>query len=100
LKEELRTVLGFLREANQIARELSSLSGELPAVQNKKPAKGYVLKTKGSPLIQKFLTARRARVSLSLQIEPFLGDPFTLTADVKLSRGGNDTGRENNGFGG
>ena len=104
MKEELKTVFKFLKEANEVARELSALSGETGRQrQNPKRGahpKGYVLKTKETPLLQKALSAKRAELNLSLLIEPPLGEPINLTANIKLRRGGNDPRGKNNRFGG
>jgi len=96
LKEEIRTVLKFLKEADQIARELSTLSGQLPA----RP-RGYVIKARESSLLQKALSAKRARLNLSLQIEPYMGEAINLTANINLTRGSqDDAGRKDYGSGG
>lgn len=102
MKEELKTVFKFLKEANEVARELSALSGETGAKQ--RPKKGdprsYVIRPKETPLLQKAFSAKRAELNLSLLIEPPLGEPLTLTANIKLRRGGNDPGGKNNRPGG
>ncbi len=102
MKEELKTVFKFLKEANEVARELSALSGETGTKQNPKKGapRGYVIRPKETSLIQKALSAKRAELNLSLLIEPQLGEPVNLTANIRLRRGGNDPGRKNNGLGG
>ena len=101
MKEELRTVLNFIKEANEVARELSALSGETGRQNPKRGApRGYVIRPKETPLLQKALSAKRAELNLSLLIEPPLGEPINLTANIKLRRGGNDPGGKNNRLGG
>ena len=103
MKEELKTVFKFLKEANEVARELSALSGET-GKQRQNPKKGaprgYVIRPKETPLLQKALSAKRAELNLSLLIEPPLGEPINLTANIRLKRGGNDPGGKNNRPGG
>jgi len=88
--EEIKRALHFIREASEIAKELSALSGELPPPKTKK---GYVVKTKESPLIARFFQAKRADLNLSLEIEPPLGEPISLKATLHLRRGGTNNGR-------
>jgi len=90
--EEIKRALHFIREASEIAKELSALSGELPPPKTKK-GKGYVIKAKESSLIDKFLHSKRADLNLSLEIEPPLGEPISLKATLHLRRGGTNNGR-------
>jgi len=103
LKEELRSVFQFIHDTAEFINELG---GVLPEGREPKrgkggaPPKGYVLKAKESPLIRKALSAKRAELNLSLEIEPHLGDPLSIRANITLKRGGNDPGRKDNSSGG
>ena len=103
MKEELRSVFQFIHDTAEFINELG---GVLPEGREPKrgkggaPPKGYVLKAKESPLIRKALSAKRAELNLSLEIEPHLGDPLSIKANITLKRGGNDPGRKDNGSGG
>jgi hypothetical protein len=102
---EIKQALGFIKEAIEIGNQLVELSGEIgrntvlgpersssgkSVIHNRerKQKQGYVIKTKESTILQKFLSAKNANLSLSLQIEPQLGEPIEISANVRLTRGG------------
>ncbi len=104
MKEELRSVFQFIHDTAEFINELGGVlpEGREPKRREKggAPPKGYVLRAKESPLIRKALSAKRAELNLSLEIEPHLGDPISLRANITLKRGGNDSGRTDNSSGG
>jgi len=102
LKEELRSVFQFIHETAQLVNELGGVLPEGRAQKAKRGAhpKGYVLRAKETPLVKKALSAKRAELNLSLEIEPHLGDPISLRANITLRRGSNDPGGTNNSSGG
>ena len=107
MKKELRSVFQFIHETAQLVNELGGVLPEGREPQRKgkggAPPKGYVLKAKESPLIRKALSAKRAELNLSLEIEPHLGDPIAIKANFSLRRGGQrdgNPGRTNHSPGG
>ena len=105
MKEELRSVFQFIHDTAEFINELGGVLPEGRAQKGKggAPPKGYVLKAKESPLILKALSAKRAELNLSLEIEPHLGEPLTIRANFSLRRGGQrdgNPGRTNHSPGG
>ena len=102
MKEELRSVFQFIHDTAEFINELGGVLPEGRAQKRKggAPPKGYVLRAKESPLVKKALSAKRAELNLSLEIEPSLGEPISLKANITLRRGSDDPRGTNNSSGG
>ncbi|TCK06356.1 hypothetical protein [Phorcysia thermohydrogeniphila] len=102
----MKELVNFLKGAIELTNQIGELTGKVgaesyPQKSTPQKPKGYVIKTKtGSSPVQKILSAKKAELSFSFYLEPSLGEPLQISANVKFARGRNGHERKDNSSGG
>jgi len=85
----MKEVAKFIREAIELTSQIAELT---KPVRSHPQPRGYVIKTTGSssPVKKLLSNTKKAELTLTLNVEPILGEPIHLSLSARLKRGGSD----------